>query len=159
MLNLRVTGAMLLGISGTLGAYMLNRRLGVTLDWLEAWISLIRFARMQVSCFSLPFKEILLRADPAILHRCGWRGGQLGQSMAEFYSFCERRDGESDAVLREFARGFGGGYREEQLRQCDYYLECLQQRRDVLAQELPRKRKLNTTLCICGTLGALILLW
>ena len=120
---------------------------------------MIRLARMQVSCFSLPASEILRRADPALLRRCGWRGERMGQSMAEFYALCESRDEACDAVLKAFAKDFGGGYREEQLRQCDYYLACLQQRRDSLAQELPRRKKLNTTLCICGTLCALILLW
>ena len=127
--------------------------------WLDGWIAWIRYVRARVECYAMPVSEILRRADRALLRRCGYRKETPCDSMAAFFSACERWDKEGEAVIAEFAGSFGDAYREEQLRACDYYLACLQRRREVLVGDLPRKKKLNATLCVCGTLGALILLW
>ena len=153
----KIAGAMILVLSGCAGAWFMNSAASRSLSQTEAFISFLRFVRIQIECFAMPAGEIILRCDRTLLEECGLRGEPLPTTLDELVGRCAVRDSEVGEVLRGFASSFGKGYRDEQLRECDYYLGLLCDRRQKMSEELPRKKKLNSTLCICWALALVIL--
>lgn len=159
MLQFKLLGALLLTATGGYGAWMLGHRDSLRIDRVEAWIALLRLTKNQIDCFSLPVPEILSRCEPSLLARIGWEG-EAPQGFVEIT--------ESDAVSmlsmegKRIARGFseeiGKGYRQEQLRACDYSIGLFSAERDRLLSELPKKRKRDITLCMAAAIGTVILL-
>ncbi len=123
----------------------------------EAFIALIRYVRGQVECFALPIGEILRRCDKEILGACSWHLDVPPQSLEELADGCEFYDSGVERIFMEFASSFGQSYREDSVRECDYYLDALTERERALMSELPKKKKLNATLCISGALALIIL--
>ena len=155
---LRIVGAAILSLCGVLFAAHLNRRAECRLRQVEGWISLLRFVKAQVECFSLPMSEILLRCDQAVLQSCGYPADIPPKSfsaMCEASTFC---DAECVRIARAFAEEFGKGYREEEMRGCDYYLAQLEAHKEMLAKKLPVQKKMNATLSICAALALVLLL-
>jgi hypothetical protein len=68
-------------------------------------------------------------------------------------------DPETYRVLQSFGAGLGGGFRDEQIKRCDYYMELLREKRMQLESELPARAKTNGVIWILCALGAVILLW
>ena len=122
----------------------------------EAVISLVRFLRSEIECFSMPLPRALERCPDEILRACGYKGAKPPRSPSELL------DGISDTVtkaqLSRLCDEIGKGYREEQLALCDYYLAVFEERRRKLADQLPAKRKMNCTLCVCSALALVIIL-
>ena len=158
MYFLRIAGAASLLISGIVGARVMNASISKKWEQTEALIALMRFAKIQIECFGLPAPEIIARSDPRIISACGFCGDTLPDSFDELFRGCGIRDGEIGEILRTFAAGFGRGYREEQVRECEYYIELMCERRQILQSDLPKRRKLNSTLCISSALAIVILL-
>ena len=155
---LRIVGAAILSLCGVLFAAHLNRRAECRLRQVEGWISLLRFVKAQVECFSLPMSEILRRCDKEVLRSCGYPADLSPKSfsaMIEAASFC---DGESARIARAFSEEFGKGYREEEMRGCDYYLAQLEAHKECLAKKLPAQKKMNATLSVCTALALVLLL-
>lgn len=153
----RIAGAVMLVFSGFAGAYFMNASAARTLSQTESLINLLRFVRIQIECFALPASEIIARCDRGLLSECGLTEGYLPQSFEEMFERCALKDSETAEILQSFASSFGKGYREEQLKECDYYLALLCDRRQKLSDELPRKKKLNSTLCVSWALAVVIL--
>lgn len=154
----RIFGALIMVISGVCGAYMLNGKASGTLRQTDAFIAFLRYVKLQIDCFSLPLGDILSRCDAELLCECGFRGAQTPRDIRELVSQCGIYDTETARILENFSEVFGKSYREEQLRQCDYYISLLEGRREKLSAELPVRKKLNSTLCISGALAVVILL-
>ena len=154
----KIVGALLLGLGGASCAYLSCQQASYALRQAEGWLSLVRFVRTQVDCFSLPLPQILQRIDPSCLRACGYRGEEVPRSLSALLSSCEICDREVGRIAERFAGDFGKGYREEQLRSCDLYCELLSERRDALAEQLPAKKRVSSTLWISGALATVILL-
>ncbi len=131
-----------------------RRRMSV----LIGWTGLIDFIRGQIDCFLAPMDEILATADPALLRACGYRGDKVSLTTLLDASRPDLSQ-EAERLLSSFVRECGGGYREEQVKRCDYYLAALRRLCDRHEKELPQRLQLGTTLCLCATAGLLILLW
>ncbi len=158
MIYYKLLGAAMLAVSGALGAGMMNRLAALSLQQTEAWLSLIRLTRSQVECFDLSAKQILIRCEGALLRQCGYEKKHPPESFEELVSFCEIKDGRTRQIAEEFAKSFGKGYREEQLRRCTYSADLLHDRAETIRLRLPSQKKLNTTLCLSGALAMVILL-
>ena len=158
MIAYRIVGALLLALSGGWGAYLMNQRITLTLRQTEAWLALLRYVKTQVDCFALPGTRILKGVDPALLRACGYEAESPPDSFLALLGGCGIRDRESERILSAFAREFGRSYREEQTKGCAYYCELLAARRDALAEGLPARKKVNSTLWISGALAMVILL-
>lgn len=154
----RLIGVILVIGSGIGYAYWLNRGMSACLVQIEGFLGLLRQIRVKVECFSLPIASILASADSELLRRCGYERGVPPANLGELVAYCRIRDGEAERLLVGFAAEFGRGYREEQLRECDYYFSLLEQRRQALSLALPLKKRRNSALCISGALAAVILL-
>jgi hypothetical protein len=105
----------------------------------------------------LPASSIIERCDVALLQRCGFKNADVAQSFAQLLDAWEIEDGQTQKLMSGFLCEFGRSYRDEQLRQCDHYIEALRQRGAQVSAELPQKKKLCATLCISGALGVLII--
>ncbi len=158
MEGLKWLGCGLLLSCGILLGLLLNRRAGGVLSRLEAYLELLRLAKLQVSCFSLPVGDILRRADPGLLYRCGWTAEEPPGDFSELTARCPVGDPRCDRLLLSFAEGFGRGYREEQLRECDGYIDPLEDRRAQLREGLGGRKRIHATLCVSGALALIILL-
>ncbi len=157
MTALKALGALLL-----LGLGILSARRTVHLSYqrlsrLDAWLELILLIRAQIDCYLTPLDEILKKTDPCLLSACGkQKADSLPALFAEAAPLLGR---EEHRLLECFVREIGSGYREEQLKRCDYYLDALRTRRSKLAEAQPGGIKLGVTLSLCASLFAVILLW
>lgn len=154
----RILGAGLLVGSGVWGAYRVNRASLGTLRQIESWLTLLRGVRSEIDCFALPLPVILSRVDRSLLRACGYTGDRSPQSFDEMLRGCVIHDREAERILRRFSEEFGRGYREQESLGCEYCLRLLQERRDRLGEQLPVKKRLCSTLCICVSLALAILL-
>ena len=158
MMIYKIAGALFLSVSGVLCAAHLNRRAERRVRQIGGWISLLRFVRGQVECFSLPMSEILARCPPEIFAECSFAGDVAPTSFEMLLSASPPDDRASEELLRRFCTEFGRGYREEELRGCDYFLAGLEARRTELSTKLPTQKKMHTTLCLCSALAVVLLL-
>lgn len=161
MLLFKAIGALLLTAVGAYGAILLNRGAEKTIDRLEAWIALLRLAKNQIDCFSLPLSEILLRCEPSLLSRLGWEEESAPEDFAALGAELPLSElsEEGERVARFFCEEIGKGYRNEQLRTCDYSIGLFCAERDRLLAELPKRRQRNVTLCMAAALGAVVVLF
>ena len=154
----RIAGALILSFSGFWGAYMLNTAATVRYSQSEALISFLRFVRAQIECFAMPASEILMRCDKKLLCDCGFHLSEEDTSFEALIRGISVSDSESREIIESFLAGFGKSYREEQIKECDYYIDLLSARRQRLLEELPNKKRVNSALCISSALAAVILL-
>ncbi len=104
------------------------------------YLSLLQHIKRQIDCFSAPIGQILAACDPQVLVACGAVGEVTAFSQlleAELYL-----DEEICLLLRRFSAELGRGYREDQLRCCDYYIARLSPYCDKLREDLPRYEKM-----------------
>lgn len=155
---MRVIGAAALLAIGGYCAFGTAKTEKKKLTVLEAWIAFLYCVRSQIDCFSLPLPEILKKADPTLLSALGleeelFSTEQLVDATASIL------DGESQKLLKSWSKEIGTTYREEQVKRCDYYLRALEVQRDKARQNLPLRIRMLTTIHLCASLGAVILLW
>lgn len=158
MLYYRIAGAVIVAISGVAGAYILNSSAKGALIQAEAFISLLRSLRSDIECFAMPIPKALLRCPAELYRRCGYQSDVPPNSIEQLIDGCRILDPELRRRLEGFCRSVGRGYREEQLALFDYCLGQLEERRRVLCDQLPSKRKMNSALCLSGALAIVILL-
>ena len=154
----RIVGALLLGLSGFACAYTMNSSADISFKQLEGLIAFMRFIRIQIECFSLPASEIICRCDRELLTECGYGGDGAIKNFEELFDRISIKDEIVRKLMRDFSKGFGKGYREEQLKECDYYIDRLCEQRERVARDLPKRKKVNSTLCISSALALIILL-
>ena len=124
----------------------------------EGFVTLLRYIRVQIDCFSLPVAQILLGCDPEILTDCGVEGVKLTDFSALLESTPLYLPEEMCRLLAEFAAQLGGSYREEQLRCCDHFVSRLAPLSDRLRAELPKRVKTVLILPIAAAAAAILLL-
>ena len=155
---LRIIGALMIAFSGAFAAYSLNKSAKDTLSQTEYFISLVRFLRAQIECFSMSVPRALGRAPDEILSGCGFSGEKRPQSIGELLDGCRVTDEAVMRDMRRLAYDIGKGYREEQLTLCDYCLSLLEGQRVRIAGQLPLKIKVNSVLSLAGAAAVVILL-
>ncbi len=158
MLVLRLLGSVLLLVSASLAARYLNKRAEKELFEFDSLLRLIRQIRLEVESFSMPIPKILERLDKRLLLDCGYRGDGAPTSLEELYTNIAFRSERCRELFARFSSDFGSGYREEELRKLAYYVELFSDGRRKLFEELPAKKKINTTLAISLALGIVILM-
>ncbi|MBQ8849429.1 MAG: hypothetical protein IJ011_03735 [Clostridia bacterium] len=157
MLFYKILGAALVAGSGVMLSLYLNRRASAALQRAEAWAALIGKIKSEVECFSLPISAILSRVDGDLLISCGYAAQRAPRTLSELIGKMRWADRETERIARGFISDFGQSYRAEQVGRCAYYLSLMEGRKEELRSELPSKRRLNSTLCLAGSLGLLIL--
>ena len=125
----------------------------------EGFLSLLRFLRWQIDALAKPLPQILAACDRTVLSSCGWQEkeppatlGALLDGVSLYLS------PEICTLLFDFAAGFGAGYREEQLRGCEYHLARLSPYCDMLQRELPKRERVALFLPVAAALALILLL-
>ena len=158
MLAFKIAGAVLTLASGTglaVGAVRYER---ARLQVHDALISLIFYIKGRIDCYAMPVEQIMLGMDKSILADCRCPG-QVESIEALLPHVKPYLDAETFRVLQSFGAGLGGGFRDEQIKRCDYYIELLREKRMQLESELPARARTNGVIWILCAAGAVILLW
>ena len=158
MLACKLIGALFLLGCGVVVAQSAVKRERVRLQVHDALISLLFFIKGRIDCYAMPAEQILREMDKGILADCRCPG-QV-ESIEELLGYVRGYlDPETYRVLQSFGAGLGGGFRDEQIKRCDYYIEILREKRMQLEAELSARAKTNGAIWILGALGVVILLW
>ena len=142
-----------------------RRRLWV----LDGYIALIHHIKSRIDCYAMPIPDILAGADPALIAAClgedtpdtsrGTDGCGYLPLAAMIRESSPYLEAESERLLTAFTEELGTAFRAEQVARCEYYLEALTRRRGILADALPARLRVGSTLCMCCAAAATILLW
>ena len=158
MMTQKLLGVLLLLGVGAYAARSISHYERNRIKVLNGWLDLIYHIRTQIDCYLTPIEQIFSELSPTLLQ--GWAGvGRVKNPISLFKRTRHYLDGESTRLLEGFIREIGSGYREEQVKRCDYYLTALQGIRDRQQALLPARLRARSTLCICGSFGLAILLW
>ena len=122
----------------------------------EGFVDLIRNIRLQIDCFGTPITGILAALDDQLYAALGATRApcDLETLLTQTPLLVER---EYAQLLRDFATSLGTGYREEELRYCDYYLARLAPLAQKTRDELEKRTRLALILPL-ALAAALILL-
>lgn len=154
----RLAGVLMLACSGLTVSQRLNRRAAAALAQVEGFMKLIRTVRGQIACFSRPIGEILGTCESEVLLACGYLEGRPPRDLCELVAHSHAYDLPTMHAVSDFVREFGHGYRADEVRVCDYALSLLEERRALLARELPQRKKQNIALSVCVSLALAVLL-
>ena len=157
-MGFKLLGSLLMLLSGGLLAWSLVRRERVRSALLAGWIDLIAYIGNQIDCYLMPIGDILASVDPkrlpippntsAPLTLEGiW---EVGRSYLE---------PETARLIGAFTREIGGGYREEQVKRCAYYVQALREAHRQQIEAMPSRLRVIVTLCLAAAATAAILLW
>ncbi len=151
---IKLVGSLLLALTGLTLAVSISRFEQKKLRVIDSFISLIFHIKGQIDCYSLPLCDILRNRPEGLELLEG--SEDLGEILYHARIYL---DAETYRLLESFYSEFGGLYREEQLKRCDYYIEALGEQRRALFEDLPARQRIGSALCICSTIGILIILW
>ena len=106
----------------------------------EAFIDLIRNIRLQIDCFGTPLSKILDSLDDKLYEMLGAPHAPDFEGLLAGTVLLVDRDFRK--ILQDFSASLGTGYREEELRYCDYYLTRLQPLAQKTRDELEKRTRL-----------------
>ena len=155
---IKLLGAGLVLSVGVISAFGTVRYEKKRLSVLDGWIDLILYIRSQIDCYLTPLGDILANGDPSLLRACMSEGNETDLE-AILRASSIYLDGNAKRTLEGFVREIGSGYREEQVKHCDYCISVLRRERERMSAELPLRVRLYAALFICISLGTAILLW
>ncbi len=172
---LKLLGGVILLLAGGYVSLAVGRFERRRLRVLDGYIALIYYIKGQIDCYALPVRDILARADPALIAACLGLDVPLGeQGSAPLADALARETAPLPALLREsrlylepeterllhtFSGELGRTHRTEQVARCDHYITALGEERRRLAEALPARLRVTGTLLLTTALGAAILLW
>ena len=126
----------------------------------EAFLSLLRYYRFQVDCFSAPERAILASFDRGLLAECGAEGAarpaDLGALLRSARLYLPE---EMSELLFSLSGELGGTYRAEQVRCIDHYIARFTPLCEELKRELPKWEKLALVLPLSLSAALMLLLW
>lgn len=129
---------LLCGVLTGIGAVSFERR---RYRQAEGFLALLRHVRAQIDCFSTPLRGIFADCDVGIWADCGAK--QAPQELPSLLrSVPLYLPQEVCRLLFDLGERLGTGYREEQLRCCDYFLERLVPICDKMRAELPKRERM-----------------
>ena len=152
---IKLIGSLLIALAGMSLAAAYCRFEKKKLNVLDGFISLLFYIKGQIDCYSLPLDKILSSVSEDILQSCNCREkpDSIEQMIKNSKIYLED---ESMRLLNAFSAEFGSTYK---LKRCDYYIQALSEQRRRLSDDLPAKSKIGSALCICSSLGIMIILW
>lgn len=158
MSHFKIAGVLLILSAGLFGVFYASATERKRLLVLDAWIELIGLIRGQIDCFLTPLGDILKLADKQLLSHLS-SGTDRRDLSALLNDSAPYLDPDCYRYLSALVRSLGSGYREDQIRACDYCTEQLRKRREELGRQLPARVKTQGTLILCAAIGLALLLW
>ena len=124
----------------------------------EGFVDLIRNIRLQIDCFGTPISGILCALDDKLYLALGApRSPENLETLLDGTLLLVDR--EYCKLLQDFAASLGTGYREEELRYCDYYLARLAPLAQKIRNELEKRMRLALVLPLALSAALILLLW
>ena len=158
MLFTKGLGIALLAACGILASALLVRFERARCLQAQGFVDLIRNIRLQIDCFGTPVAKILSSLDGGLYALLGApRACPDLQALLDGTILLVDRD--FCKLLRDFAISLGTGYREEELRYCDYYLAQLAPLAQKMQTELEKRTRLALILPLALTAALILLLW
>ncbi|MBP3369279.1 MAG: hypothetical protein J6L85_00875 [Clostridia bacterium] len=155
---MKLIGIVLLLFSGGGCCLIVISELDRRIKNLRALCELLRVTGRMVDSFSMSARDILKRLPDELVRDCGCSADVRPESFPELACACEISDDEAKRVFGEFAYAFGKSYRQEQVRQCEYYLDRMCERESEVTQKLHVQKKLAVALSLSATLALVMLL-
>ena len=123
----------------------------------EGFVDLVRNIRLQIDCFGTPIAGILAALDAKLYATLGTPcvPADLDALLSQTPLLVDR---EYAQLLWDFAACLGTGYREEELRYCDYYLARLTPLAQKTRDELEKRTRLAMILPLALTAALALLL-
>ncbi len=121
---IRICGLILL-LSASVGvSFTLIGREAKRIRELEGICELIRYIKNNIDSFLMPLEGIFLSFHCDELEKCGFEAemkahGLAAAAGADFLSV----DGKALGALSAFAGSLGTGFRDDEVKRCEYYLE------------------------------------
>ncbi len=169
----KAVGCLVLLLAGGYVSVEVTRFERRCLEVLDGYLALIYYIKGQIECYALPIRDILARADPTVIATC--LGLEAGTDMRALIPALlasgepplprmvkDSRlylDSEVERLLSAFAGELGHTFRADQVTRCDHYITALDEERRRLAESMPGRLRVGTTLCLSVAIGAAILLW
>lgn len=158
MLFVKSAGALALFFCGALTGAMLCGFEKKRCRQANAFLLLIRHIRVQIECFNAPVERILHTLDPRV--RAELCAPPEARDMPELLEktplFLPR---ELCLALREFAAALGTGYKEDEIRFCEYCAARIEPLVLKLNEELEKRVKLAVLLPLSLACVLILLLW
>ena len=158
MLFTKCLGVALLLGCGALGSFFLVRFERARCLQAEGFLTLIRTLRLQIDCFGTPVEKILSTLDEKTRAELGAprRSADLGALLQHTLLLVPR---DFCKLLFDFSLSLGTGYREEELRYCEYYLSRLEPLAKRMRDELDKRVRLAIVLPLSLAAALMLLLW
>lgn len=123
----------------------------------EGFVDLIRNIRLQIDCFATPITGILASLDAQLYASLGTPcvPPDLNTLLVQTPLLVNR---EYTQLLWDFAACLGTGYREEELRYCDYYLARFAPLAQKTRDELEKRTRLAMILPLALSAALILLL-
>ncbi len=171
-MTFKIIGCLILLFSGGYVSVALSRFEKKRLQVLDGYLALLYYMKGQIECYALPVRDILARADPSLVSDClGLPRTADASSLipalllseAPFSRLVEESRlylvPEAERLLLTFSGELGHTFRADQVLRCDHYMTVLGEERRHLAEALPTRLRVLTTLAVSVAIGASILLW
>lgn len=157
MLYKAAGAAVLLGSAFVAGRSLSAGRRAQTVQ-IGGFLRLFRAIRAGIAHERAPVGEMLARVDREVAVACGGGAVPAGEGLLEWCSSCAFLSEELSRLVTAAARGFGRGYREEQLDICDRCIEALEALHRESAARQREQTGLVGRLLMVAASGAVILL-
>jgi len=155
----KILGAALIFLGGVIGSFFLNKKADFKAAESGSYLNFFKYIREQIASYAMPITEILNKCDRDMLSFCGYpREEKIPADINEFLSKISVCDAENKKYMVSFSENFGKNSREDQIKECDYYINIMNDKRKRLYAELPNKKKVNSTLCISASLAVALLM-
>ena len=126
-------------------------------EQIEAFISLLRYIRHQIDCYSIPMDRIFADCPLDILEPLGGKENDMS-----FERLLKRKEiileGEAKHILEEFSETLGKNYRDRQIKLCDIAISSLEGVRGAEQKKYAVKKKTVNALCLAAGGMVVILL-
>ena len=128
---------------------------------IAAWIALLTYVRAQISCFGTPLSDIVSHADKRLLAKLDMKAAEADAVtlLARCRSDAALLPDRCGELLLQLSGELGTVWRQEQTRRLDYYVEALEEEHTAFCAAAKGRVRIRRTLCLCGTLGAILLVW
>lgn len=158
-MTVKIIGAVLILASSLGVSAFLTKEGKRKVENLEAIIKLIEYIKRNIDAFLTPLSGIFTGYTCEVLDGCGFgdemrKNGLVSAVQCGYLMLSENADDE----LLSFAEKLGGGYRDEEVKRCEYYRSVFESFAEAEREKQRRNRDLYRYIPPLGALSLLLVL-
>lgn len=159
IMGFKILGSIMISVGGLSSAIYMNNKAERALKEANAWMLMIKYIRAQIDSLAMSATEILSRCDESLISDCGcFLPKKELEGFKDLINACTISDSVIRKTVTDFFESFGKTIRAEQIKECEYYIQLISDRRKYLAETVPKKKRVNATLCVAASLAIIILM-